>query len=231
MPRMGRIVLANYPHHIVQRGHNRQVVFAEPGDFERYLADLRELKDAFGIKVYAFCLMTNHVHLLLAPGESTSGLGQLMKTLAARMTRYRNKLEGRSGTLWESRYKSSIVQSDTYLLACSRYIELNPVRARMVERAEDYRWSSFDLRVNKPSENNWLDDDPCFYELGPTESIRRERYKLFVEQAIPTDELQLIRAALQRGQLTGTSRFADEIEDITGKRIISRGRGRPAKPS
>jgi putative transposase len=171
MPRMGRIVLANYPHHIVQRGHNRQVVFAEPGDFERYLADLRELKDAFGIKVYAFCLMTNHVHLLLAPGESTSGLGQLMKALAARMTRYRNKLEGRSGTLWESRYKSSIVQSDTYLLACSRYIELNPVRARMVERAEDYRWSSFGLRVNEPSENNWLDDDPCFYELGPTESI------------------------------------------------------------
>jgi putative transposase len=123
----------------VQRGHNRQVVFAEPGDFERYLADLRELKDAFGIKVYAFCLMTNHVHLLLAPGESTSGLGQLMKALAARMTRYRNKLEGRSDSLWESRYKSSIVQSDTYLLACSRYIELNPVRARMVERAEEYR--------------------------------------------------------------------------------------------
>lgn len=134
MPRIRRVVLPNYPHHVVQRGHNRQVVFAETSDFEHYLADLRELKEVFGVKVYAYCLMTNHVHLLLASGDTASGLGQLMKALAARMTRYRNRLEGRSGTLWESRYKSSVVQSDTYLLACSRYIELNPVRARIVPR-------------------------------------------------------------------------------------------------
>jgi putative transposase len=98
MPRMGRVVLPNYPHHVVQRGHNKQVVFAEPGDFQRYLEDLRELKALYNVKVYAFCLMTNHVHLLLAPGNSAASLGQLMKGLAGRMTRYRNKLEGRSGT-------------------------------------------------------------------------------------------------------------------------------------
>jgi putative transposase len=132
---MGHVVLPNYPHHVVQRGHNKQVVFAEPSDFTRYLDDLRELKTLFGVKVYAFCLKTNHVHLLLAPGDSVAGLGQLMKGLACRMTRYRNKLEGRSSTLWESRYKSSVVQTDTYLLACSRYIELNPVRAQMVQQA------------------------------------------------------------------------------------------------
>ncbi|VVO20423.1 hypothetical protein PS833_04154 [Pseudomonas fluorescens] len=151
MPRTGRVVLPNYPHHVVQRGHNRQVVFADTDDFKRYLSDLRELKEAFGVKIYAYCLMTNHVHLLLAPGDIPSALGQLMKTLAARMTRYRNKLEGRSGTLWESRYKSSVVQSDTYLLACSRYIELNPVRARIALRAEDYPWSSYRLRLLEPS--------------------------------------------------------------------------------
>ncbi|XHF33559.1 transposase [Pseudomonas chlororaphis] len=229
MPRTGRIVLPHYPHHIVQRGHNRQVVFAEPRDFERYLSDLCELKEALGIKVYAYCLMTNHVHLLLAPGESTSSLGQLMKALAARMTRYRNKVEGRTGTLWESRYKSSVVQSDTYLLACSRYIELNPVRAHMVARAEDYRWSSSALRVNDFSENTWLDKDPCFLELGPNDSIRRERYKSFVEMATPTNELQLIRGAPQRGQLTGDMRFVDEIEKITGRCIQFRERGRPEK--
>ncbi|POA29403.1 transposase [Pseudomonas sp. GW456-12-1-14-TSB6] len=229
MPRTGRIVLANYPHHIVQRGHNRQVVFAEPADFQRYLSDLRELKEALGIKVYAYCLMTNHVHLLLAPGESTSSLGQLMKALAARMTRYRNKVEGRTGTLWESRYKSSVVQSDTYLLACSRYIELNPVRAHMVERAEDYPWSSFALRLNDFSESTWLDKDPCFLELGPDDATRRERYKSFVGMATPTNELQLIRGALQRGQLTGNMRFVDEIEQITGRRIELRDRGRPEK--
>ena len=93
MPRQGRVVLPNYPLHVAQRGHNRQVVFAEDEDYQRYLSDLRDLKDAFGIKVYAFCLMTNHVHLLLAPGDSLSGLAQLMKTLAARTTRYRNRLE------------------------------------------------------------------------------------------------------------------------------------------
>lgn len=146
MPRMGRIVLPNYPHHVVQRGHNRQVVFAAEQDYQRYIADLRELKGVFGVKVYAFCLMTNHVHLLLAPGEA-AGLGQLMKALAARATRYRNRLEGRTGTLWESRYKSSVVESDTYLLACCRYIELNPVRARMVAEAGDYPWSSYRMRV------------------------------------------------------------------------------------
>jgi putative transposase len=229
MPRTGRIVLPHYPHHIVQRGHNRQVVFAEPADYERYLSDLRELKEALGIKVYAYCLMTNHVHLLLAPGESTSGLGQLMKVLAGRMTRYRNKVEGRTGTLWESRYKSSVVQSDTYLLACSRYIELNPVRAQMVARAEDYRWSSFALRLCDFSESTWLDEDPCFMELGPTEAKRRERYKSFIGMATPTNELQLIRGALQRGQLTGNMKFVDEIEKITGRRIHFRERGRPEK--
>ncbi|MCU1720763.1 transposase, partial [Pseudomonas sp. 5P_5.1_Bac1] len=113
MPRIGRVVLPNYPHHVVQRGHNRQVVFAAAEDYQRYVNDLQELKDAFGIKIYAYCLMTNHVHLLLEPGEAVAGLGQMMKALAARATRYRNKLEGRSGTLWESRYKSSVVQSES----------------------------------------------------------------------------------------------------------------------
>jgi putative transposase len=137
MPRVGRLVVEGYPHHVVQRGHNRQVVFAGAEDFERYLGDLRELKDAFGIRVYGYCLMTNHVHLLLGPRESRLALGSFMKALAGRATRYRNRLEGRSGTLWESRYKSSLVQADAYLLACCRYIELNPVWSGMVARPED----------------------------------------------------------------------------------------------
>lgn len=229
MPRMGRVVLPNYPHHVVQRGHNRQVVFAEPSDFQRYLEDLRELKALYDVKVYAFCLMTNHAHLLLAPGDSVASLGQLMKVLAGRMTRYRNKQEGRSGTLWESRYKSSVVQTDTYLLACSRYIELNPVRAQVVQHARDYPWSSLHLRLNETEENHWLDEDLCFNELGETRSERLARYTSFMEQAIPSSELQLIRGALQRGQLTGNPRFTDEIEKITGLRISRRARGRPAK--
>ncbi|SDU16346.1 putative transposase [Pseudomonas pohangensis] len=226
MPRIGRVVLPNYPHHVVQRGHNRQVVFAADEDYRRYLADLRELKDAFGVKVYAYCLMTNHVHLLLAPGDSVAGLGQLMKALAARATRYRNRLEGRSGTLWESRYKSSVVQTDTYLLACSRYIELNPVRARMTSEAGDYPWSSYRERINTAG-SNWLDVDPGFLALGQDPIERSARYEAFMKQATTADELRLIREALQRGQLTGNSRFVDEIAHITGIRIEQRGQGRP----
>lgn len=124
MPRTGRIVLPGYPHHVVQRGHNRQVVFATGEDFQHYLDDLRELRDRLDVRVHAYCLMTNHVHLLLAPGEDYgSGMARLMKALAGRATRYRNRLEGRSGTLWEGRYKSSPVQADRYLLACCRYID------------------------------------------------------------------------------------------------------------
>lgn len=229
MPRLGRVVLPHFPHHVVQRGHNRQVVFAREQDYQRYLTDLQELAVTFEVKVYAYCLMTNHVHLLLAPGKSASGLGQLMKALAARTTRYRNKLERRSGTLWESRYKSSLVQTDAYLLACSRYIELNPVRARMVADPAHYLWSSFNMRQTLPESESWLASDPCYLGLGRSESERRERYARFVRSAIPDDELALIRSALQRGQLTGSPRFTEEISQIIGRRIEFRGQGRPRK--
>jgi putative transposase len=120
MPRLGRVVVSNYPHHVVQRGHNKQAVFAEADDFRYYLATLAEFKEVFGIQVYAFRLLTHPVHLVLQPGEEIAGLGRLMKRLAGRQTRYVNRQERRSGTLWESRYKSSPIETDGYLLACCR---------------------------------------------------------------------------------------------------------------
>lgn len=225
MPRLARIVLPNYPHHIVQRGHNRGLVFVETADYQRYVADLRELKEAFDVKVYAYCLMSNHVHLLLAPGDSIAGLSQFMKTLAARATRFRNKLEGLTGTLWESRYRSSLVQSDHYLLACSRYIELNPVRARMVANASEYEWSSYSAHASP--EESWIDLDPAFCSLGETPEERSSHYVEFVAQSIPPSELELIKNAIQRGQLTGADRFVDEVEHLTGLRVERRGPGRP----
>ncbi len=223
MPRMGRAVLPGYPHHIIQRGHNRQVVFAEAGGFERYLDTLANFKDIYGVKVYAWCLMTNHVHLLVAP-ESMAGLGQLMKRLAGRQTRYHNRLEGRTGTLWESRYKSSPVNSDRYLLACARHIERNPVRTRMVAFPEEYRRS----RLGH-AHYEWLDLDPCYLALGTAEDERRLRYSEFLGATIPEGEWSLIREAVQRGQLTGTDRFVAQVETILGKRIENRSRGRPSK--
>jgi putative transposase len=227
MPRIGRAVLQYYPHHVVQRGHNRQVVFAEARDYERYLETLAQFKDVYGVKVYAFCLMTNHVHLLVAP-EEIAGLGQLMKRLAGRQTRYHNRLEGRTGTLWESRYKSSPVDSDEYLLACIRYIELNPVRARMVATPEDYRWSSCHYHLGRNGWD-WLDPDPCYLALGHDIAQRQEHYRLFLRAMIPEGEWNLIRDAVQRGQLTGTGRFVDKVEEVLGRRIEKRTRGRPPK--
>ncbi len=189
------------------------------------------MKDVFGIKVYAYRLMTNDVHLLLAPGEAIAGLGQLMKALAARATRYRNRLEGRTGTLWESRYKSSVVESDAYLLACCRYIQLNPVGARMVAEAGDYPWSSYQMRTTDQADSDWLDIDPCFIALGDTPERRRIRYMEFMRQAVTSSEIELIRSALQRRQLTSSARFVDEIERVQGQRIELRGQGRPRKVS
>lgn len=171
--------------------------------------------------------MTNHVHLLLAPREPT-GIGRLMKRLAARQTRHHNRLEGRSGTLWEGRYKSSLVSRDDYLLACCRYIELNPVRARMVAMPQDYLWSSCRYRLGAETAE-WLDLDPCYLALGDSETERRDRYRSFLKAAIPSGEWELIREAVQRGQLTGTTRFTDEVAGILGRRVERRGRGRPAK--
>jgi len=225
---MGRVILPGYPHHIVQRGHNRQAVFAEPDDYQYYLDTLAEFKDVYGIAVYAWCLMTNHVHLLVAPGEEVAAVGSLMKRLAGRQTRYHNRLEGRSGTLWESRYKSSPVETDTYLLACVRYIELNPVRARLVATPEAYRWSSCRHRLGR-SERSCLDEDPCYRALGANAVDRAARYRRFLQNAIPEGEWTLIRAALQRGQLTGSERFEQQVARIVGRRIGNRGPGRPGK--
>ncbi len=221
MPRTGRVVLPNYAHHIVQRGHNQQVVFAAVEDFSYYLDTLQTWKTALGIKVYAYCLMTNHVHLILEPPDEIAMLGSLMKRLAGRQTRYVNRLEGRSGTLWESRYKSSPIQTDDYLLACCRYVDLNPVRAHMVAIPQEYPWSSYRMKAGIESAS-WLDEDSCYLSLGESPQDRHQSYRMLVRDAIPEGEWKLIREAVQRGQLTGNNRFIDQVEKITGRRIEHR---------
>jgi len=121
-----------YPHHIIQRGHNRQVVFVSDEDYRYYLDNLCEWKEKLGFKVYAYCLMTNHVLLIVYLGENGANRARLMKRIAGRQARYLNKLEKRTGSLWEGSFKSSTISADEYLLACSRYVELNPVRAGIV---------------------------------------------------------------------------------------------------
>lgn len=227
MPRTARILLPHTPHHVVQRGHNRASIFADTGDYRYYLDTLIEWKQALRIKVYAYCLMTNHVHLILEPGEAVFGVGKLMRRLAGRQTRFVNVLEGRTGTLWEGRYKASPIQTDRYLLACSRYVELNSVRARIVASPEEYEWSSYRFKAGDRWPD-WLDEDPCYLDLGESRSARAKRYREFVEEEIDAGEQALIRAALNRNQLTGDHSFILEVERRIGRRIELRGRGRPA---
>ena len=228
MPRTSRVVLPGYPHHIVQRGHNRQVVFANDEDYLYYLGNLKEWKKELGCKIYAFCLMTNHIHLIVDPGGNVKNLALLMKRISGRQTRHVNKLEGRRGTLWEGRYRSSPINRDEYLLVCCRYVELNPVRAGIVEVPEEYKWSSYRYKVGK-EKLNWLDLDPCYKRLGETGKECEERYRDWVKGSIPVGEWELIRKAVQRGQLTGSNRFAEEVSEKIGRRIGFRGQGRPKK--
>ena len=161
------------------------------------------------MSVYAWCLMTNHAHLLLEPSDH-SGLGQLMKRLAGRQTRYRNSKEGRTGTLWESRYKSSLVDEQAYLLACVRYIELNPVCARMVAMPEEYVWSSYRARIGQDS-CSWLDPIPGLESIKRDGQSMAESYAQYVRFAIPDGEWDLIRTAAARNQLTGNEKFIEQM--------------------
>ena len=228
MPRNARIIIDDYPHHIIQRGHNRQAVFASDEDYLFYLDNLKEWKENFGCKVYAYCLMTNHVHLIVDPGTDANNLALLMKRVAGRQTRYVNKIEKRSGTLWEGRYKSSPISTDEYLLACCRYVELNPLRAGIVSDPAAYRWSSYRAKAGMTTED-WLDLDPWYLGLAATAEQRQEKYRAYLLETISKEESEKIRSALQRGQLTGTDKFVAEIELKTGKRIEFRGQGRPKK--
>jgi len=229
MPRTGRIVVPNTPHHIVQRGHNKQPVFFAVEDYEAYLCSLREWACVFDVKVFGYCLMTNHVHLILEPGSNPASLANLMKRVSGRFTRRINKLLDRTGTLWESRYRSSPIQTDGYLLACCRYVDLNPVSAGMVKHPADYRWSSFRQKTSNEGPA-WIDLDPCYLSLGTTSKERMQRYERFVNDTPPArHEVDVIEGALTSGNLTGNDQFAEYVERLTGKRVEKRERGRPRR--
>jgi len=226
MPRKARILVPNCPHHIVQRGHNRKVVFVADDDYHYYLENLQEWKTRLSIKLYAWCLMANHVHLIVEPGEDERTVSALMKRLAGRQAAFVNKQEGRSGALWEGRFKASPVQRDNYLLACCRYVEMNPVRANMVSGPRQYRWSSYRERIGMAN-RGLLDKDNSYLGLADTEAERVERYQAYLKQGSSDKEIAMLRTACARNQLTGNERFVDEIEQRMGLRVEHRGRGRP----
>ena len=227
MPRKARVLVPNCPHHIVQRGHNRKAVFLSDQDYQYYLENLSEWKKELGIKLYAWCLMTNHIHIIAEPGEDTMTLSTLMKRINGRQVTYVNKLEGRSGSIWDGRYKASPIQRDSYLLGCCRYVELNPVRAGMVAHAEEYPWSSYQERISRNG-RTMLDVDPVYACLATSEQERLHCYQRFLEEGVSMTEKKFIDESVNRNQLTGNGRFVDEIAQRIGIRVERRGRGRPS---
>jgi putative transposase len=222
MPRIGRVVAPNLPHHVVQRGHNKNAVFVDNGDYSYYLDTLGNWSRQLQVKVYAWCLMTNHVHLLLDPGDDIKSIGLLMKRLAGRQTRFVNKQENRTGSLWDGRYKMSIVDSDEYFLQCCRYIELNPVKAKMVIRPKDYSWSSY--RENAGLSSSVIVDRHGFSNLC---DVSFENYRKYVAETTSSSETEFISQRLESNRLTGGSRFVKEIERRTGIRLEYKRPGRP----
>jgi putative transposase len=228
MPRRSRVAFAGYPHHLVQRGHNRDAVFFADSDREDYLATLRECRELLSLKIYGYCLMTNHVHLIVDPGTDAANLGKLMKCVAGRHTRRLNRLHSGSGSRWEGRFHCSPIETDRYLLTCGRYVDQNPVRAGIVAKPKDFRWSSYLARAGHVT-CDWLDEDPALLELGATPELRHQAYRQIVSIAPDAADMELIRGALQRNQLTGTNAFRTQLKIRFGREVSARTRGRPTK--
>lgn len=221
MPRKPRFRLSGVPQHVIQRGNNRQPCFLSLRDYRCYLDWLREACDKFGCVVHAYVLMTNHVHLLLTP-ERTGAVSLLMQSLGRRYVRYVNDTYQRTGTLWEGRYKASLVESETYLLTCYRYIELNPVRARMVGRPGDYRWSSYAHNA-LGCPDRCLVPHPVYLQIDSDPDGRRQAYRELFQSEMDKELLRTIRDTLNQELVLGSDQFKDGIE-ATLKRRARRGK-------
>lgn len=227
MPRRARLVVPGIPWHIIQRGNNRCACFYADEDYRRYLDTLAEQAEQCGCAVHAYVLMTNHVHLLLTPAQEDSA-ALLMKHLGQRYVQYVNRTYRRSGTLWEGRFKSCLAQQESYVLTCYRYIELNPVRAGMVERPGDYLWSSY--RANGLGRFDPLIRPHDQYQrLGRVPDERLSAYRALFAAHLDSDHVDAIRQATNGNYVLGDQRFQAEIEEALRRRVTPGKPGRPVK--
>ncbi|MGH8399277.1 MAG: transposase [Gammaproteobacteria bacterium] len=225
MPRKPRFYLPGVAAHVIQRGNDRQPVFFDERDYIQYRAWLREGAQRYGCTVHAYVLMTNHVHLLVTP-QSREAISRTIQHVGRYYVSYINREYGRSGTLWEGRHKGSLVSVADYFLACSRYIELNPVRAGMVETPGEYRWSSYQANGIGQADNV-LTPHELYLSLGVTPKERQHRYRELFRAALDTEQVHQIRAAVQTGTPLGNARFKQQIEQALKRRVGHARRGRP----
>lgn len=229
MARKIRFILPGVALHITQRGNNRADCFRRNSDYMVYLLHLHELSEVLGCAVHAYCLMTNHVHLLLTPPTGEACV-LLMKNLGQRYVQYFNRTHGRTGSLWEGRYHACVVESARYLLACHRYIELNPVRAGMVGDPRAYAWSSHGANAGFGA-NRMLTPHAEYLALSDDPRTRGAAYRVLFEEAIEPSLLDQIRGATLGGYPLGSDQFKAEVESKMGRRLERRRPGRPESGS
>ena len=225
MARLPRLTVPGYPHHVILRGNNRQAIFSSTADYQMLLALLDENAHKFGVALHAYVLMSNHFHLLATP-STEDGLPQMMQAVGRRYVRYFNDAQGRSGTLWEGRYRSTLIESERYLLACMVYIDLNPVRAGLVKEVGDYPLSSYGhcvgLRVDKR-----ITPHPLYWSLGNTPFAREAAYAELVRSGTTLEQQQALTDSTLSGWALGGADFVADLQKRTERRVQKSQPGRP----
>lgn len=225
MARLPRLTIPGYPHHVIQRGNNRQSIFVTRSDYELLLALLAENAKKFQVIIHAYVLMTNHFHLLATP-ETADGVPRMMQAIGRRYVRYFNDTQGRSGTLWEGRYKSTLIQADRYLLACMAYIDLNPVRAGLVVEARNYPWSSYRHYVGLRSDK-LITPHALYWELGNTPFAREAAYAELVRAGLSLQQSTDLTQSALHGWALGPPEFVANLQNRTERRVSKARAGRP----
>lgn len=229
MARLSRLTLPGYVHHVIQRGNNRQAIFASVADRQMMLNLLEENARRYGVAVHAYVLMDNHFHLLATP-QTVDGLPLMMQAVGRRYVRYFNDTQKRSGTLWEGRYKSTLIQSERYLLACMAYVDLNPVRAGMVGHARDYPWSSHAHYVGVANDK-LITPHPLVWAIGNTPFAREAAYAELVQVGISAGQQQALTDSALRGWALGEPDFVQGLQKLTPRRVSKSAAGRPLAAS
>ncbi len=225
MARLPRYFVEGQAQHIIQRGNNREPIFADDSDIHFYNECLQEAAEQQGLAIHAYVLMTNHVHILATP-DTAQSISKTLQSLGRRYVQYFNQTYGRTGTLWEGRYRATLIDSERYLLTCMRYIELNPVRAGMVKHPLDYPWSSYAANA-RGGEDKLVSPHSLYKRLGRNPQARQSAYRQLFRAALGKGELDAIREATNTGWVLGNDRFREKIEQLSGRRTAPKPRGRP----
>ena len=227
MARLARYFVEGQAQHIIQRGNNREPIFADDDDYRFYLECLQDAAKSNLLSIHAYVLMTNHVHLLVTP-EVSNSISKTMQSIGRRYVQYFNYTYDRTGTLWEGRYKATVIDSDRSLLICMCYIELNPVRAGMTDSPGQYKWSSY--RSNALGvRNDLLIPHRLYRRLGSTTEDRKIAYRGLFRDSVGQADLEAIREATNSGWALGNDRFREKIERLSGRRASPKPKGRPRK--